>query len=123
ASSPTRALLGGLAVTLVAVAVFSWYALRQIYGVRRIQTQTIERNRKDSLQLIRIQSNLHSLALAMRDMVEGSEPYPLDAWKPQFDRIRFDLEDALRIEETLAPSSRNAEQQQHLSSSLSQFWT
>ena len=34
----------------------------------------------------------------MRDMLDGDEPYPLAAWKPQFDRTRADLEDALRLE-------------------------
>jgi len=66
--------------------------------VRGLQTHIIDLNRQDSLQLLRIQNNLHSLALAMRDMVEGSEPYPLESWKMQFDRIRIDLEDALGVE-------------------------
>ncbi|MEX2264003.1 MAG: histidine kinase [Bryobacteraceae bacterium] len=122
ASSPTRPLLIGLAVTLAAVAIFAWYSLRQVEGLRSLQTDTVDASRKDSLQLLRIQNNLHSLALAMRDMIEGTEPYPLQAWKAQFDRIRFDLEDALRIESELTPASRSPEQQLHLEMSLSQFW-
>lgn len=123
-SSPTRALLVGLAVTLLAVAVFSWYALRQIEGVRELQSNTVDRNRKDSLQLLRIQNNLHSLGLAMRDMIEGTEPYPLDAWKVQFDRIRADLEDALRIERGIAlPTPHRTDQQSHLATLLDLFWT
>ena len=62
--SPAGRLMIGVAVTLVAVALFSWYALRQIDGLRRLQTQTIDTGRKDSLQLLRIQNNLHSLALS-----------------------------------------------------------
>ena len=124
-SSPTRALLVGLAVTLLAVAVFSWYALRQIEGVRELQSNTVDRNRKDSLQLLRIQNNLHSLGLAMRDMIEGTEPYPLDAWKVLFDRIRADLEDALRIERGIAlptPTPTRTGQQSHLTTLLDLFW-
>jgi signal transduction histidine kinase len=121
-SSPTRPLLAGLAITLLAVAVFSWYALSQIEVVRGLQTHTIDRNRQDSLQLLRIQNNFHSLALAMRDMVEGSEPYPLDSWKIQFDRIRFDLEDALNIEARITPISRRPDQQKQFAVSLLQFW-
>src|SRR6185436_4119924 len=109
-SSPTRPLLVGLAITLLAVAVFSWYALTRIQVVRDLQTHTIDRNRQDSLQLLRIQNNLHSLALAMRDMVEGTEPYPLESWKGQFNRIRVDLEDALK-----------PDQQKQLAASLMQF--
>src|SRR5882762_11932029 len=95
--SPTRPLLIWLAITLLAVAVFSWYALSRIEMVRGRQTRTIDRNRQDSLQLLRIQNNLHSIALAMRDMVEGSEPYPLDSWKIQFVRV-FQVEaDAVQL--------------------------
>jgi len=121
-TSPTRPLLVGLAITLLAVAVFSWYALSQIEVVRGLQTHTIDRNRQDSLQLLRIQNNFHSLALAMRDMVEGSEPYPLDSWKLQFDRIRFDLEDALNVEARITPASRRPDQQKQFAVSLLQFW-
>jgi len=121
-SSPTRPLLFGLAITLVAVGIFSWYALSQIEVVRGLQTHTIDRNRQDSLQLLRIQNNFHSLALAMRDMVEGSEPYPLDSWKVQFDRIRVDLEDALNIEARITPASRRPDQQKQFAVSLLQFW-
>src|ERR687886_471998 len=106
-ASPTSRLLSGLIFTLAAVAVFSGFALRQIAGVREIQTRLVDRNRRDSLQLLRIQNNLNALALATRDMLEGSEPYPLSAWKGQFDRIRADLEDAVRREAELAPALRS----------------
>jgi signal transduction histidine kinase len=122
-ASPTNRLLAGLAVTLAAVAVFSWYALRQMQGLRRLQTDIVERNRRDSLQLLRIQNDLHSLGLAMRDMVEGKTRYPLAAWKAEFGRTRADLEDALRLEAQLAPASRSPEQQRHLAASLAGFWT
>ena len=120
--SPTGRLLVGLAFTLAAVAVFSWYALRQIDGLKELQTSTVDRNRRDSLQLLRIQNDLNSIALAMRDMLDNDEPYPLEAWKGQFDRIRMDLADALRTEAQLAPA-RSAERQQYLANSLAQFWT
>jgi signal transduction histidine kinase len=122
-ASPTGRLLVGLAVTLAAVAVFSWYALRQIDGLRELQTQTVDRNRRDSLQLLRIQNDLHSLGLAMRDILYGDEPYPLVAWRTQFARIRTDLDDALRLEAQLAPSARNPERQQYFANSLAQFWS
>jgi len=121
-SSPTRPLLIGLAITLLAVAVFSWYALSRIQNVRALQTHIIDRNRQDSLQLLRIQNNFHSLALAMRDMVEGAEPYPLESWKVQFDRIRYDLEDALNIEARITPVSRRPDQQKQFAVALLQFW-
>jgi signal transduction histidine kinase len=120
--SPTRGLLIGLAVTLLAVALFSIHALNQMDGLRQLQTDTIDRNRRDSLQLLRIQNALHNLALSMRDMTEGSAPYPIAAYQAEFGRIRFDLDDALRTERALAPASRTPEQQTFLQSSLDQFW-
>ena len=50
--SPTARLLAGLAITLAVVAAFCFYALHQIAGLRDLQNQTIERNRKDSLQML-----------------------------------------------------------------------
>src|SRR5271155_4593602 len=121
--SPTGRLLAGLAVTLAAVGIFSIYALHQIRGLEDLQTRTVDRNRKDSLQLLRIQNDLNGLGHAMRDMLDGDEPYPLAAWKPQFDRTRADLADALSLEAELAPVERNADRQRYLADSLTQFWT
>jgi signal transduction histidine kinase len=120
--SPTGGLLIGLAVTLLAVALFSWHALVQVDGLRQLQTETIDRNRRDSLQLLRIQGNLHNLGLSMRDMVEGASPYPIEAYRVEFDRVRSDLDDAVRTENALAPASRSAGQQAFLQDSLEQFW-
>src|SRR5208283_3407854 len=100
--SPTFRLLAGLVVTLSAVAVYSTYTVMQLRSLRRIQTETIDRNRADSLLLLRIQNNLNSLALTMRDMLDQSEPYPLIAWKGQLRRIESDLSDAMAREEKLS---------------------
>src|SRR5919106_5019463 len=100
--SPTAALLIGLVITLAAVVAYSWSITKQLAGLRSLQTDLAERNRKDSLQLLRIQNDLNSLALAMRDMLDNDSGYPLTAWTAQFARIRADLEDALRMEEQVA---------------------
>ncbi len=121
-SSPTTGLLVGLVITLAAVLIDAWYMTRQISGLRVLQTDLADRNRKDSLQLLRIQNDLNSLALAMRDMLDNDEPYPLTAWSAQFERIRLDLTDALAREETVAVATRTPEQRQYLSASVSQFW-
>ncbi len=82
--SPTRGLFLGLVITLAAVVAYSAYITRQISGLRELQNNLVDRNRKDSLQLLRIQNDLNSLALAMRDMLDNDEPYPLTAWSAQF---------------------------------------
>jgi signal transduction histidine kinase len=115
-------LLLGLAITLAAVVAYSAYITWQVAGLRKLQSDLIDRNRKDSLQLLRIQNDLNLLAVAMRDMIDNDEPYPLTAWSAQFQRIRTDLDDAMRLEAGLAPTSRTAEQSASLSSSLTQFW-
>ncbi len=120
--SPTAGLLLGLVITLAAVVAYSAYITLQVAGLRRLQSELIDRNRKDSLQLLRIQNDLNLLAVAMRDMIDNDEPYPLTAWSAQFQRIRTDLDDAMRLEAVLAPAGRTADQSASLSASLAQFW-
>ncbi|HXW07745.1 MAG TPA: ATP-binding protein [Vicinamibacterales bacterium] len=120
--SPSAALLLGLLITLATVLAYSWYISRQISGLRRLQTELMDRNRRDSLQLLRIQNDLNQLALAMRDMLDAEEPYPLTAWAAQFERIRLDLDDAIRRQADVAVGRRTPEQTQYLSTSVAQFW-
>jgi len=120
--SPTAGLLLGLIITLAAVVAYSWYTTQQIAGLRALQNNIADHNRKDSLQLLRIQNDLNSLALAMRDMLDNDEPYPITAWSAQFQRVRSDLDAAFRVEEELAPTRRTPEQRQYLAQSLAQFW-
>jgi signal transduction histidine kinase len=120
--SPTFGLLLGLLITLAAVVAYSAYITWQVKGLRKLQSGLIDRNRKDSLQLLRIQNDLNLLAVAMRDMIDNDEPYPLTAWSSQFQRIRSDLDDAMRLEASLAPIGRTHEQSASLSGSLAQFW-
>ncbi|HVH88785.1 MAG TPA: sensor histidine kinase [Terriglobales bacterium] len=121
-SAIRRGGLLGLAVTLAAVVAYSWYVAHQISGLRELQTSTTERNRKDSLQLIRIQNNLNDIALAMRDLLDNSASYPLTAFQAQFQRMHGDLDDALRREQEVAVVTRTPEQRQFLNNSISQFW-
>ena len=79
--SPTPALILGLVFTLAAVVAYSSYITVQIAGLRKLQNDLVDRNRRDSLQLLRIQNDLNSLALAMRDMVDNDEPYPLTRYE------------------------------------------
>src|SRR2546423_15137890 len=55
-------------------------------------------------------------------MLAASEPYPLRAWSPQFERVRDDLEQALRLEEQYAEVHRTPQQRAYLSQQLAQFW-
>lgn len=120
--SPTNRLMLGLAITLAAVLAYSAYIRVQLAGLRKVQSGMVDRGRKDSLQLLRLQNDLNTVALAMRDMLDAGEPYPLKAWLPQFERIRGDLGLALRLEEQYAEVHRTPEQRAYLSQQVSQFW-
>src|SRR5205085_11601264 len=88
ARSVTAGLLVALAVTLAAVVAYSWYVTRQIAGLRELQTSITERNRMDSLEILRIQNTLKSIALGMRDVLDNTEHYPVPAFQRQFQRLR-----------------------------------
>lgn len=120
--APAVRQLVGLAVALAAVVVYSGYTHWQLQGLRRLQTDTLDRNRRSSLQLVRIQNNLNQLGLAFRDMQQGGEPYPLTAYQPQFERLRLDLEDALAQEAALAPATRLPGQHRLLRETCARFW-
>ncbi len=120
--SPSRTLAFGLAVALITIAAVGLYTFVEIRRLRDEQTSITERNRKDSLQLLRIQNDLASLAVLMRDMADGSEPYPLQGWRPAFDRLRRDLAEATELERALAPAARPAAQQERLLKSIATFW-
>ena len=120
--SPATGLLLGLVITLAVVVAYSAYIRVQLAGLRKLQSDMVDRGRKDSLQLLRLQNDLNTVALAMRDMLDAAEPYPLLAWSAQFERVRGDLDSALRLEEQYAEVHRTPEQRAYLSQQLSQFW-
>jgi signal transduction histidine kinase len=119
---PARGLYLGLIVTVVAVLAYAAYITLQFSVIHQLQKDLVDRNRRDSLQLLRIQNDLNSLGLAMRDMLDPGEPYPLPAWTAQFDRIRGDLQDAIDREEPLGASERTTDQRHYLNLALAQFW-
>ena len=119
---PARGLYLGLVVTILAVLVYAAYITMQFAGLRRLQSELVDRNRRDSLQLLRIQNDLNSMGLAMRDMLDASEPYPLIAWSAQFNRIHSDLDDALQKEAELSGAARTSDQRHYLIQAMNQFW-
>jgi signal transduction histidine kinase len=121
--SPTTRLVAGLTVSLLTIGGVGLYTAHEIQQLRDEQTAISDRNRKDSLQLLRIQNNLATLATSMRDMADRTEPYPLVAWKQTFDRLRADLAQAIALEQTLAPAERPSAQQERLLASVSRLWS
>jgi signal transduction histidine kinase len=120
--SPTVRLLFGLFVTLAAVTIFSWYALTQLNGLRKLQTDTIDLNRHDSLLLLRVQNDLNTLGLALRDMSEIQPSSDIAEYRSEFAHLRSDLEQAIQEEGQLAPLTRAANEQAQLMDGLKHFW-
>ncbi len=121
-SSPWRPLAIGLALAVCTIAAIGAYTHAEVRRLRDEQTAISDRNRKDSLQLLRIQNNLASLAGLMRDMLDGTEPYPLAGWRPAFERVQRDLAEAIRLEGELAPPVRQAAQQARLVETVGTYW-
>jgi signal transduction histidine kinase len=119
--SPTPRLVAGLVVTLMVIGAYAAYTLHTVSRMRQVQADIVERNRRGSLQLIRIQNDLNALALALRDILENSENYPLSAWQAPLGRIRENLDDAIRREGEMAVN-RAPEQTSYLQASLADFW-
>src|SRR3954452_19750317 len=116
--SPTVRSLLGLLITLAAVTGFSWYSLRQLSGLRKLQAQTIDMNRHDSLLLLQVQNDLNAVGLKLRDMVHVSGSSNVSQYQAEFERLRADLEDSIKQESKLAPVTRKPERQRKLTRSL-----
>lgn len=109
-------------MTLAAVAVYFGFTFNQVGGLQRLQTEIVDRNRRDSLQLIRIQNNLYQIGLTLREATESGDQYPLTGYHAAMQALRVDLDDAITQEHALAPNSRTREQQDLLEASLRRFW-
>jgi signal transduction histidine kinase len=120
--SPTLRLLLGLLITLAAVLGFSWYGLHQLNGLRRLQTDTIDLNRHDSLLLLRVQADVDTAGLEIRDMIQSRDKEGISAYRAKFDHLRTDLQDAIDAEARLAPLTRRADKQAELVQALHEFW-
>lgn len=118
-NSPTIRLLLGLLFILLAVAGFSWYALRQVSGLRKLQSQLVDVNRHDSLLLLQVQNDLNAVGLELRDMVRV--PKRLSEFKTDFNKLQADLNDSIRDEAKLSPVTRLPDREKDLLHSLEHF--
>jgi len=118
---PHNRLLAGLAVMLALILGLGLYAASQVLALRHFQRDVLERNRKDTLQLLRMQQDAYALAVSVHDMVGNVPRKPISIWGLEFRRLRVDLNQALQLETQYAPGARLRREQ--LKSDLQQFWT
>ncbi|MGI8671438.1 MAG: histidine kinase [Luteitalea sp.] len=120
--SPVLWLVAGVLLAAAMVIVVSMYARREVRRLRDDQVSLAERHRLDTLQLIRIDNNLSTIADTLRDMTDRREPYPLSAWQQTFARLRLDLDQALARERALAPVARPDSQAGQLGAATRRLW-
>jgi hypothetical protein len=115
----------GLLITLAAVAGFSSYTLFQLDKLRKLQTDTIDLNRHDSLLLVRVQGDINTIGLKlrdMRDMGDGPETHELGRIREDLNRVRADLQESIEEEEKFNPVTRRAGQHATLIRALKECW-
>ena len=92
--SPTRRLWLGLCVTLAIFVIFAAYTIHEIRWLQDFQVNVVQKNRKASLQLLRLQDDTYQLAVSLRDMTLPESRYPIFYWKGEFSGLREDMNNA-----------------------------
>jgi signal transduction histidine kinase len=121
--SPTRRLWIGLCVILSVFVIFAIYSIHQIRWLEDFQMNVVQRNRKASLQLLRLENDANSVAISLRDMTLKQAEYPLSAWQPMFGRIHGDMVNALELETQYAAGNRATDYETAaLERQVTDFW-
>lgn len=121
--SPSLRLWFGLCVTSVIFLVFASYTIREIRWLEDFQANVVQKNRKASLQLLRLQDDTYRLAVSLRDMTLPESRYPIYYWKSEFTRWHQDMDEALALEGQYAVSTPAGDaQRRQLRDVLDDFW-
>jgi signal transduction histidine kinase len=104
--SPSLRLWLGLCVILSVFIIFAVHSFRQIRWLEDFQINVVQRNRKASIQLLRLENDASSLGLSLRDMTLKQAEYPVSAWHPVFERLHGDMSNALDLESRYAVQTR-----------------
>ena len=120
--SPTVRFLLGLLVTLGAVTGLSSYSLYRLHGLRKLELNIIDLNRHETLQLLRVQNDLSSIGLKLRDMSNDLDKSQIRHYKQELNMMRQDLTRALRYESRLVPAMGGLDQKEGMANTLQRFW-
>ncbi|HLY61839.1 MAG TPA: sensor histidine kinase [Terriglobia bacterium] len=122
--SPSTRLWAGLCIILSIFIVFTFYTIHELRWLEDYQANVVQRNRKASLQLLRLQNNAYLLAISLRDMSLGQSHYHIADWRSAFNRIREDMSDASKQESEFAVNSPASDDKRtQLRSTLADFWS
>src|ERR1700691_6006775 len=103
--SPTRRLWLGLCVTLTIFVIFASYTIHEVRWLQDYQVNVVQRNRKDSLQLLGLQDDTYQLAVSLRDMTLPESRYPIFYWKGKFSGLHEDMNHRLALEAQYAQNT------------------
>ncbi len=121
--SPSARLWLGLCIILSIFVVFAVYAFHEVRWLEDFQVNVVQQNRKASLQLLRLQNDTYLLAVSLRDMTEAGTKYPIHDWRAEFNRLRNDTADAVRLEGRYAVRAPAADDKRaQLRLELDDFW-
>ena len=121
--SPTRRLWLGLCVTLAIFVIFASYTIHEIRWLQDFQVNVVQKNRKDSLQLLGLQDDTYQLAVSLRDMTLPESRYPIFYWKGKFSGLHEDMNKRLALEAQYAANTPAGDElRQQLRDILDNFW-
>jgi signal transduction histidine kinase len=121
--SPSARLWLGLCVSLTVFVVFAVYTIHEIRWLEDFQANVVQKNRKASLQLLRLQDDTYRLAVSLRDMTLPESRYPIFYWKGEFTRVRQDMDQTLALEGQYAVTTpAGDEKRRQLREVLDDFW-
>jgi hypothetical protein len=121
--SPTRRLWLGLCVTLAIFIIFASYTIREIRWLQDFQVNVVQKNREDSLQLLRMEDDTNQLSQSLRDMTLPESRYPISYRKGQFSELHADMSKRLALEAQYAQSTQAGDQlRRQLRDLLDNFW-
>jgi signal transduction histidine kinase len=121
--SPSARLWLGLCVSLTVFVVFAVYTIHEIRWLEDFQANVVQKNRKASLQLLRMQDDTYRLAVSLRDMTLPESRYPIFYWKGEFSRVRQEMDQALALEgQYAATTPAGNDKRRQLREVLDDFW-
>jgi signal transduction histidine kinase len=121
--SPSRRLWLGLCVTLAIFVIFASYTIHEIRWLQDYQVNVVQRNRKDSLQLLGLQDDTYQLAVSLRDMTLPESRYPIFYWKGKFSGLHEDMNNRLALEAQYAQNTPAGDAlRRQLRDILDNFW-
>ncbi len=121
--SPSARLWAGLCIILSIFVIFAIYATHQVRWLEDFQVNVVQKGRKASLQLLRLQNDTYLLAVSLREMAEIGVRYHISDWRAEFARLRADMDDAATLESQYAVSMSAADDKRgQLRTALQDFW-